>query len=216
MATGHADARRQLSFAAAGLASCLTYVTSAVNLSLFTLSFVSLHRRGALRLLAIWTGVLLVTVLLLYVPFARLLLTEILPTMLHGGSEASPGAGLADTFWHVWLFYGLGYPALAVAGLLRLRQRGDGASFRLLAAFGASFLGLLLLRASSGMFKDLKDLLYVGPFVALATAVSLETLATRGRTGRLGAAAIAVGLVGFGIAKYLEFFEMHTRLAGLP
>ena len=216
MAAAPAARRHLLQYGAAGLASCLTYVSSVVNLSCFTLSLALLDRQRALRLLSMWAGILLATVLLLYLPFAKLFFSEILPSMLRGGAEASPGAGVRDTLRHVEIFYGLGYPALALAGLARLRQRGDEAAFRFLAAFGASFLGLLLLRTAFGMFKDLKDLLYVGPFVALTTAVGLETLAARGRPGRVAAGAIAIGLAGFGFLKYLEYFEMHTRLAGLP
>jgi hypothetical protein len=84
-----------------------------------------------------------------------------------------------------------------------------------LAAYGLSFLGLLALRAVSGMFKDLKEFVYVGPFVAITAGVALDSLWRRGRWGRLAAVLVAAGLIGFGLAKYGEYFRMHTGLAGL-
>jgi hypothetical protein len=65
------------------------------------------------------------------------------------------------------------------------------------------------------MFKDLKEFVYVGPFVAVTAGVALDSLWRRGRWGRLAAVLVAAGLIGFGLAKYSEYFRMHTGLAGL-
>ncbi|MGH9332466.1 MAG: hypothetical protein ACRD21_01805, partial [Vicinamibacteria bacterium] len=86
---------------------------------------------------------------------------------------------------------------------------------RILAAYGMAFLALLTLRASSGMFKDLKDLEFAGPLIAVTTGVSLDSLCRRGRSGKWAAALVAAGLIGFGLAKHLEYVRQHTGLAGL-
>ena len=93
--------------------------------------------------------------------------------------------------------------------------RRNPAAFRVLAAYGGTFIALLALRAVSGAFKDLKELVFIGPFVAIAAGVSLEALAARGRTGHFAAVAVGIGLIGFGLAKFGEYAHMHTKLAGL-
>jgi hypothetical protein len=66
------------------------------------------------------------------------------------------------------------------------------------------------------MFKDLKEFVYVGPFVAVTYGFAFDSLWRRGRWERLAALMVAEGLIGFGLAKCVEYFRMHTVLAGLP
>jgi hypothetical protein len=57
--------------------------------------------------------------------------------------------------------------------------------------------------------------LVVGPLVAVTAGVALDSLWRRGRWERLAAVMVSLGLIGFGLAKYGEYFRMHTGLAGL-
>lgn len=66
------------------------------------------------------------------------------------------------------------------------------------------------------MFKDLKEFVCVGPFVAVTCGFAFDSLWRRGRWERLTAVMVAAGLIGFGLPKYVEYFRMHTVLAGLP
>jgi hypothetical protein len=153
-----------------------------------------------------------------YLPFTVLFVTEILPALASGeggGTENRP-VGFAVALLRVTYFYGYGFPAIAIAGfLLALREKEKWVG-RILTAHGLSFLGLLALRAVSGMFKDLKEFVYVGPFVAVTAGLAIDFLWRRGRWGRAAAVMVAAGLIGFGLAKYGEYFRMHTGLAGLP
>jgi hypothetical protein len=65
------------------------------------------------------------------------------------------------------------------------------------------------------MFKDLKEFVYVGPFVAVTSGAALESLWRRGKWGRVAAVFVAAGLIGFGVSKYAEYFRQHTGLVGL-
>jgi len=208
-----------LLYGLSGFASCLTYVSSLINLSLVTVFLALFGRRRipALWLLSMWTAIGLATVLLLYFPFVTSLFTEILPALAEGGGESasSPGVGVGalSALGRIHLFYGVGFPAFAVAGFLLARRRPE--AFRTLVVYGATFLALVALRAASGTFKDLKELVFVGPFVAITAGSSLSTLAARGRAGKIAAVAITVGLTGFGLGKIAEYAALHTTLAGL-
>jgi hypothetical protein len=65
----------------------------------------------------------------------------------------------------------------------------------------------------SGLFKDLKEMEFVAPLVAVTVGASLEELASRGRAGRAAASLIAIGLVAFGVSRYLGYVAAWTALA---
>jgi len=216
MAQAASGIRPMLLYGASGLASGLLYLSSLINLSLFSAFLAFFERKRMPALLLFWGLVATATVLLVYLPFTVIFFTEILPALASGegrGTENRP-AGLA-VLLRVTLFYGIGFPAIAIAGFLLVWRDGKKWARKILAAYGLSFLGLLVLRAVSGMFKDLKEFVYVGPFVAVTAGVALDSLWRRGRWGRLAAILVAAGLIGFGLAKYGEYFRQHTGLAGL-
>jgi hypothetical protein len=77
----------------------------------------------------------------------------------------------------VLLFYGLGWPLLAVAGFVAARREARARTWRLLVAWAAAFALLLALRAFGfGLFKDLKELTFVAPLVALTAGLTLARL----------------------------------------
>jgi len=197
-----------------GFLSCLVYVSSLINLSLFTSFLAASDWRRAIRLLAMWTAVGVATLVLLYFPFVTSLFTAIVPALAEGtGPGAPPGIGAMAALGRIYMFYGLGFPVLAVAGFLFARNKPD--TFRLLAVYGATFFALVGLRALSGTFKDLKELVFIGPFIATTAGVSLVALASRGRSGKLAAIAVTVGLTAFGVGKLGEYAALHTTLAAL-
>ncbi len=217
MAQASSVVRPMLLYGASGLASSLLYLSSLINLSLFSAVLAYFERKRVPALLPFWGLIATAAILLVYLPFTVIFFTEILPTLASGvgGGTENPPAGFAVALLRVTYFYGLGFPAIAIAGFLLIWRQGEKWASRILAAYGLSFLGLLVLRAVSGMFKDLKEFVYVGPFVAVTTGVALDSLWRRGRWGRLAAVLVAAGLVGFGLAKYAEYFRQHTGLAGL-
>jgi hypothetical protein len=217
MAQATSVVRPMLLYGASGLASGVLYLSSLINLSLFSVFLAWFERKRIPALLLFWGLVATAAVLLVYLPFTVLFFTEILPALAGGeggGTENRP-VGFAVALLRVTYFYGIGFPAIAIAGFLLVRREREKWVWKILAAYGLSFLGLLLLRAVSGMFKDLKEFVYVGPLVAITTGVALDFLWRRGRWGRLAAVMVALGLIGFGLSKYLEYFRMHTGLAGL-
>jgi hypothetical protein len=217
MARAASASRHMLLYGASGLASGVIYLSSLINLSLFSAFLAWFERKRIPSLLLVWGLVATAAVLLIYLPFTVLFFTEILPALasgVGGGTENRP-AGFAVALIRITYFYGIGFPAIAIAGLLLMWREGERWAFRVLAAYGLSFLGLLTLRAVSGMFKDLKEFVYIGPFVAVTAGLALGSLWGRGRWGRVAAVMVATGLIGFGIAKYAEYFRMHTVLAGL-
>jgi hypothetical protein len=218
MASAPAAQRHLLLYCASGFLSCLLYVTSLVNLSLFTGFFALFASAKRLPILLAWAFLGTATVLLLYFPFLVALFTEIVPALAAGGGETveNPAAGVWGALYRIYLFFGIGFPALAIAGFLLLWRDSERWVRNVLAVYGASFVALLALRAGSGMFKDLKELVFVAPLIAITTGASLDTLWKRGNAGRLAAVLVAGGLLAFGLAKYGEYQAMHARLAGLP
>ncbi|HJS73060.1 MAG TPA: hypothetical protein VJ921_02150, partial [Vicinamibacteria bacterium] len=217
MAQTASVSRPMMLYGASGLASGILYLSSLINLSLFSAALAWFERKRTPALLLFWALVATAAVLLVYLPFTVTFFSEILPALASGeggGAENQP-VGLAAALVRITYFYGFGFPAIAVAGFLLARRGSEGWVSRVLAAYGLSFLGLLALRAVSGLFKDLKEFVYIGPFVAVTAGIALDSLWRRGRWGRIAAAMVAAGLIGFGLAKYVEYFRMHTVLAGL-
>lgn len=208
---------RLCSFAAAAQASLLTYVASLFNVTLFTGFLALLLRRLSLRVLAAWAVAVSVTLVLLHADFAVLFLREILPAFLTSqGSAGTTGAVASTTnaVGRIPLFYGWGLPALAVAGFLLARRKSSPEAVRVLAAHALAFAGLVALRAlPGGLFKDMKEIEFVAPLVAVLAGASLEELWSRGRPGRIAACLVAVGLLAFAADRYAEFLAAWTALA---
>lgn len=221
MAARPHDARRWMAQAGSTLAAFLTYISSLFNLTLFT-GFAALSCRPlAGRLLATWTAAVVVTVGWLHAGFLWLFWREILPSALTGGGMAAeggaPGGGALGALSRIPIFYGWGYPALAVAGFVLVRRRAPAPLFRVLTAYALTFAALVALRAfAGGLFRDLKEIEFVAPLVAVTAGTALEEVAGHGRTGRGAAALLAAGLFAFSLARYAEYWRTYASLAGLP
>jgi hypothetical protein len=205
-------------FAAAVQASYLTYVASLFNMGLFTSALALLHGRRGARFLAVGVLGAAVTVLLLYRDFVAVFVGEILPAVLRGQGGAAPeaGASAAGPLARVPIFYGWGLPALAAAGFVLVRRRAAPESARVVTAYALALAALVLLRSlPGGLFKDLKEMEFAAPLVALTAGASLETLAASGPRGRWAAALVAAGLLAFAIERYVWFVSPWVRLAGV-
>jgi hypothetical protein len=210
--------RAGAAFTASATASLLTYVASLFSVSLFA-GFAALEdRKRALRILLVWAAGVALTIGLFYREFAWTFATEILPAALRGGGgggdAGGPLDGLATALDRVRIFYGFGLPALAAAGFVLLRRRAALPARRTMIAYALAFLAMVVLRSlPSGLFKDLKEMEFVAPLVAVTVGASLEELASRGRAGRAAASLIAIGLVAFGVSRYLGYVAAWTALA---
>jgi hypothetical protein len=213
------SARRWLAQAGGTLAAFLTYISSLINLTLFT-TFAALRARPlAGRLVVGWAAAAAVTVGWLYAGFVAVFLREILPAALSGAAPAAASGergGALAALSRIPLFFGWGFPALALAGFVRLRRRVPPPLFRVLSAYALAFAALVALRAfGAGLFRDLKEIEFAAPLVALGAGASLEELAGRGRAGRWAAALVVLGLGAFCAARYVEYLETYASLAGL-
>jgi hypothetical protein len=197
------------------VAALLTYVSSLFNLAAFFAAFAALERRRAKPLLAIVATAALVTVAWLYLPFVMVFAREILPAAMDGATAAAPtgrGAALA----RIPLFYGLAYPLLTAAGVVLIARRAPPAGRNAILAYAAAFAVLVALRAfGAGLFKDLKEIEFAGPLVAVTTGAVIEEIHGRGRAGRWAAAMVTLGLIAFGLGRYREYLTAHTPLLGL-
>lgn len=222
--------------AGAALASYLTYVASLFNMALFTGALGLLVRRLRWRAWAAGAGAALLTVGLLYFDFTLLFVREILPAYVRASLEAppapaveapAPAAGhdrpvpagqvaLGDALGRIPLFYGWLLPPLTVAGLLLARRRAEADVTRVLLAWLLGFVALLGLRAfGGGLFKDMKEIEFVAPLVALSAGAALDEVARRGRAGRGVALASALALAVWGGVRAFEYFRTWTLLADL-
>ena len=218
------ERRPAVVFALLMLAAFLTYISSLFNLTLFVAFLALLERRRALLLLAILGATATLTVLWLYGSFTRAFLFEIVPALAGGGAAASPPAssgaapaGLVAALSRVPLFYGWGFPALAVAGLLLARRSAAGPARHVVAAYGLAFASLVLMRGlGGGLFRDLKEITFVAPLVAVAAGASLETLWRRGRPGRAAVLLLAAGLLAFSVERYHFYFTTYASAVMRP
>ena len=217
LATRAQGVRGLASFAGATLLALFWYVSSMLNLGAFVLMIGLLERRLARRVLPLFAVLALLTVAVLYRPFVVTFFHEIVPAI-----AAEPEPGLSTwravplAFSRIPLFYGYVYPVLAFLGLLIIQRQAKAPLFRCIAAYALAFIVLMLLRGWGGrLFQDLKEILFVGPLVALTAGTALEALAARGGLAKAAAIAILFGLIGFGIAKYVSYLMPWVRLAEL-
>ncbi len=221
LAANGASSARLLALGVALPLALLTYIASLFNLGAFSAAYALFARRGW-RLLAAYAVGVLLTVGFLYRDFVVLVLYEILPALLAGGSGASsverPGLaeGLLTALWRLPFFLGYGVITLALAGLVLARRRAAPEVFRVVAAYASAFAFLVALRGLSlGLFKDLKEIEFAGPLFAVLAGASLEALWARDRASRTAAVLVALGLLVFTLSRYREYWLTWTFLAGL-
>jgi hypothetical protein len=213
-----------IAFGLLTLAAFLTYISSLFNLALFIVFLAVLERRRAPALLGLLAVAAGATVLWLYGSFTRAFFFEIVPALARGGGVAAPASasgpspgGLPAALSRVPLFYGWGFPALAVAGLVLVRRQADRPARHVLAAYGLAFVALVLMRGlGGGLFRDLKEITFVGPLVAVGAGASLEALAGRGRRGRAAVMLLAVGLLAFTAERYRFYFSTYASAVTRP
>jgi hypothetical protein len=210
---GRPTPRRLALVFAAALASQLLYVSSLFTVSAFLLMTALVERKHAVRLLLALAASGAITVLWLYHPFLRAFLGEILPGVLagarmQGGGGGATTGGPALALWRIPLFYGWALPLLAIAGLAIVRLRGEPAASAVLTAHALAFAFLVALRAfGGGLFRDLKEVEFAAPLVALTTAVALEALARRRAVAAL---LVGIGLALFGTGKAVSYVNENA------
>lgn len=95
-------------------------------------------------------------------------------------------------------------------------QRCLAPNQQVLVAYGLAFLLLILMRGlGGGLFKDLKEMVFVSPLVAVTAGASLEELWGRKHWGRPAAAALTLALAAFGLFRGWGWLARHTLLVGL-
>jgi hypothetical protein len=202
---------RQGAFGVALLLAFLSYIASLFNLSALTGFLCLLQRRQAPWLAALWAVAAGITIAWLYGSFSLVFVREILPALWAGGvaSAASPSAGGVAALARIPLFYGWGFPALATAGLLLARRQAPPGALRVLLAWLFAFGLLLALRSSLGLFRDLKEITFIGTLIAVLAGRALEALDAQGRSGRLATTLLVVGLLAFSVERYAAYFEEY-------
>ena len=205
--------RRTALVAVTTLVSLLVYTSSLFSVSAFFLFMSLLNRRLAPRLIAVLFVCGVVTVGWLYWPFLLAFFTEILPALASGGG--SPPADSSSSPWvaigRIPLFYGYLYPLLVAAGIALAHRHADRTAFRLLVAYGLAFLFMLGLRAfGAGIFKDLKEITFVAPLVAILSAAALDALSRRERWGWAATASLIGALTWFGVSRYRGYLETYA------
>jgi hypothetical protein len=202
--------RRLALLAAATLGAFLTYITSLFTVSAFLLCLALLARPRARALVGLWLGGALACVLLLYAPFVRSFVTEILPSMLQAAPASAPepaapeATGLLAAARRLPLFFGWSTLAVAAGGALLARRRLSPEGRPVLAAWALAFFVLLGLRAfGGGLFRDLKEISFVSTLVAIAAAAVVAHLGEK--HGRWPAGLALAALVTLGLGRAAEF-----------
>ncbi|MCU0242300.1 MAG: hypothetical protein MUF51_07740, partial [Vicinamibacteria bacterium] len=214
VASGAFTLPRMLLLWSALLAPCLAYVSSLFNLSAFFGLWASWDRKRRLALIAIWAGALFLTISTLYGPFVWRFIQEILPSLLTphtsvAGTGVVPPPGILDALNRIPIFYGYGLPLIALAGLISLKRRVAPERYKIVLTYALTFIALVALRGfSHGLLKDLKEIEFVAPLVALLAGCFLEDL--RDRLGRLVAALITLALLVISCDKLIEYFLAAT------
>ena len=209
--------RRLVVFGGLNLAAFLVYVSSLFNLTAFAAFYSALQRR--LAPLLVCGAMAVIAIAVLYSSFTATFFTEIVPNIVSSGlpaREASALSGLGAAFRRPLIFYDVGYLALATAGMILVYRQGEPNVFRPMLAYFLTFVFLLSLRGlSGGLFKDLKEILFVGPLIAICTSASILEIAKRNRAGKIAATLIVSGLLIVWAAKYRADLEIFCSLAGL-
>lgn len=210
--------------------SCLTYISSLFNLSLFFSALAACDRSRWRWWLGIGLAATGLTVVVLFLPFTVVFVTEILPAVLWGagrataattaGMTAAPQAGglLAAPLAALSRaagFYGPVTLALAAIGAARAVSARPAVRHALL-AWGLAFLVLLSLRGfGGGLFKDLKEVLFVEPLVAVLCGAALAWIA-ESRFGKLWTALLLAAIALFGAQRYQLLLETHRAASVKP
>jgi hypothetical protein len=200
-------------FLAALLASLLTYVSSLFTVSAFALALAFMASNIRWPLVGAWAAATFAVVAGLYGRFTLTFITEILPSLFSGTARIATTAPSEDTgnlpaaFFRIVLFGGYGFPCLAIAGLALLARRRDEPA-KVLKAYAAAFLGLVLLRGlSGGLFKDLKEVEFGGPALAILSAFAISHI-----DSSVARRFIIAGLICGGIWMQYGYFETWSRL----
>lgn len=210
--------KRAAACGALTLAALMTYISSLFNLGGFFAALAALDGRSRRWALLIGGGAAALTIGVLYLPFTRTFAAEIAPAWWHQRPEAGAGtlAAAAAALHRIPLFYGYGYPVLAVTGLVLAHRQCPRTAFRVLCAYAIALAILIGLRAfSGGLFKDVKEVEFAGPLVSITSAITLAALAQRGRLVRMASLALVCALAAFGLVKYWEYFRAAVFLADL-
>jgi hypothetical protein len=152
-------------------------------------------RAKARRLLGAFAASLLLVVALQYARFLPVLLRDVLPHATSGSTAMQAGAGPIGRFV---LFFGLLTPALALIGLLVPAPAPRHVRCLLGALLAAGGVMLTLRYAVPGVFRDAKEIELLAPTLAVLSAGGLAAVAARGRSGRVAAAAMGLGLLAWG------------------
>lgn len=229
-----ASRRALVCTAAAVQASYLVYVASLFNMALFTGALGLFVRRLRARAWLLGAGTAALTVGLLYLDFTVLFVREILPAYA-GASRAAPSpapvvaaddghdrpvpagqVAVGAALQRIPLFYGFVLPPLCVCGFVLARRAAPPDVLRVLVAWCAAFAALVALRAfGGGLFKDMKEIEFVAPLVALLAGAALAECARHGRRGQALAAALGLLLVAWGALRAHEYYATWTALAEL-
>jgi hypothetical protein len=210
------DPKPRVAVALLSVASLLTYVTSLFTVTALLVALAAVERRHARFLLAVAIGGTMLTVLWLYRPFLFTFLGEIVPSLFRAPSTPGAGnpgisGGLGVALGRIPFFYGPAYPLLAIGGLLLLRPRLEPPAWRLLVAYAIAFVVLVGLRAfGGGLFRDLKEMEFVAPLVAVLSGAVIDQLAQRERAGRIAAVLVVIALVVYGLGRYRDFLESYA------
>ncbi len=193
-------------------ATLLAYVSSLFTMSAFLIALALLIPGIRWTTLALWLTAMLATAFGLYGRFTMTFLTQILPDLMTGpgaisGAPSDGGWPLFAAFSRIVLFGGYGYPALALAGFAVIASRRDAAT-TVLKAYALAFIGLVCLRGlSGGLFKDLKEVEFGGPALAILSAFALESIHPR-----LARRLVLWGGVAAGVWMQWGHFERWSRL----
>jgi hypothetical protein len=200
---------------AATLATFLTYVSSLFNTSAFLVVLALLAAAVRFPVAAVWLVAAFSVVFGLYGEFTMAFVREIVPAVFAGSAPAAGAAtqvgpeasGLFGAFSRIVMFSGWGFPLFAVAGLTLIARRLDPVA-TVMKAYTLAFLGLVLLRGLSfGLLKDLKEVEFGGPALAILAAVALDRI-----DRPVARWLIAAGLVATGVWMQFGHFERWSRL----
>jgi hypothetical protein len=193
----------------------IAYTGSPINLGVFLVFLALLDRRKLMPLLLVAAGSLALTIALLYAPFFVVFVSEILPQTARGtiaaaSSSGGPLVGLYDAAARIPLFWGWALPAMALGGLWLARSRVDAAAWNVLRAYFLTFLVLLSLRGLLlGLFRDLKEMTFIAPLMALLAGLFLSDLSRRGRRECIVVALVAVGIAALGLGRAVGYFNAY-------